>query len=63
LTVEQVAAMLHCRCRTVLWMIRQGQLHPTEENGEIYFDRSEIERVRHVPISSVISWLLPPTHS
>ena len=59
LTVEQVAGLLHCRCRTVLRMIERGNLHPIEENGEMYFERSEIERLRHLPISPIFSRLIP----
>jgi hypothetical protein len=53
LTVQEVADLLHCRCRTVLRMIRGGQLHPfSEEDGELYFDRAEVESIRSVPVSS-----------
>jgi hypothetical protein len=51
LTVEDVAALLHCRCRTVLRMIKQGQLHPiSDEDGELYFDREEVAKIAHIPL-------------
>jgi excisionase family DNA binding protein len=59
LTVEQVAEMLNCRCRTVQRMIERGDLHPMEQNGELYLDRTEVEAIRHVPITERISRLIP----
>ena len=61
LTVEEVAESLHCRCRTVLRMIRRGDLHPvSDEDGELYFDPEEIAGVRSVPIYPKLSLLMPP---
>jgi excisionase family DNA binding protein len=60
LTVEEVAESLHCRCRTVLQMIRRGKLHPvSDEDGELYFDPAEVANVTHVPINSGLSRLVP----
>jgi hypothetical protein len=60
-TVEDVAEMLQCRCRTVLRMVRQGQHHPSaDEDGELYFDRAEVARIVHVPLSPKLSRLVPP---
>jgi hypothetical protein len=51
LTVEDAAALLHCRCRTVLKMVKRGELHPTsDEDGELYFNPEEIASVAHLPI-------------
>jgi hypothetical protein len=56
LTVEEVARLLHCRCRSVLRMIRRGDLHPfTGEDGELYFDRVEVEIITHVPLNDILS--------
>ena len=61
LTVENVAEMLHCRRRTVLRMIRRGDLHPHNgDDGELCFDRGEVERVRYVPLSGKLSRWIPP---
>lgn len=47
LTVEDVADLLHCRCRTVMRMVRRGELHPvSDEDSELYFDPAEVENVR-----------------
>jgi len=60
LTVEDVAASLHCRCRTVLQMIRRGKLHPiSDEDGELYFDREEVAKIAHIPISPKLSRIVP----
>ncbi len=60
-TVEDVAELLHCRCRTVLRMVKQGQLHPfSDEDGELYFDREEVAKIAHVPLSPTLSRLVPP---
>jgi len=59
-TVEDVAALLHCRCRTVLRMIEHGQLHPfSDEDGELYFDREEVAKIAHIPLSPKLSRLIP----
>ncbi len=61
LTVEDVADSLHCRCRTVLRMIKCGELHPfSDEDGELYFDPKEVENITHVPLSTTVSRLVPP---
>jgi hypothetical protein len=61
LTVEDVAESLHCRCRTVLRMIKSGQLHPlNDDDGEFYFDPAEIAGITHVPINPSLSRLVPP---
>src|SRR5262249_6750687 len=59
LTIRQVALMLGCRCRTILRMVERGQLRAVEENGELYFERDEIESIRFVPINQQISKLVP----
>ena len=60
LTVEDVADLLHCRCRTVLRMIRHGDLHSiVGDDGELYFDRAEVEGIRHVPLATILSRLIP----
>jgi hypothetical protein len=61
LTFEEVAQTLHCSGRTVLRMIERDRLHPLEENGEIYFERFEIEHVRHFPISLILPRLISRT--
>lgn len=61
LTLEQVAEALHCRGRTVLRMIERGTLHPVEESGEMFFEHSEVERVRNLPISPILLRLIPRT--
>ncbi len=59
-TVEDVAELLHCRCRTVLRMVKQGQLHPlSDEDGELYFDREEVAKIAHVPLGPTVSRLVP----
>ena len=59
LTVEDVADLLHCRCRTVLRMIRRGDLHPRNgEDGELYFDRAEVERVQYLPLGGKLTRLI-----
>ncbi|SRR5208283_3809555 len=61
LSVQDVAESLHCRCRTVLEMIRRGEIHPVRgEDGEIYFDPSEIARMTHVRINPKLSRLVRP---
>lgn len=61
LTVEEVADLLHCRCRTVLRMIKRGDLQPSSnEDGEVYFDRKEVESIKHVPASPILFRLIPP---
>lgn len=60
LTVEQVAEILNCRCRTVQRMIERGQLRPVEINGELYFDRAQVESIRHLPVSLKLFRLIPP---
>jgi hypothetical protein len=59
LTVEDVAALLHCRCRTVLRMIKQGQLHPFTDDDELYFDREEVARIAHIPLDHGLSRPVP----
>ena len=50
LTVEDVAALLHHSCQSVLRMIDQGRLHPiSDEDGELYFDREEVAKLAHLP--------------
>lgn len=59
-TVADVAALLHCRCAAVLWMIKRGELHPiSDEDGELYFDREEVAKLAHIPLSSTVSRLIP----
>ena len=61
LTVEEAADSLHCRCRTVLGMIKRGELHPiSDEDGELYLDRAEVESIRHVRLSRTPSRIVPP---
>jgi hypothetical protein len=60
LTVEEVAALLHCRCLTVLKMVRQGKLFPVStEDGEMYFDREKVEKIAHIPIGPKLSRIVP----
>src|SRR5579872_6973322 len=42
ITIEEVTKILNCSCRTVLRMIRRGELHVTERNEDIYFCRTEV---------------------
>jgi Helix-turn-helix domain len=59
LTVEEVADRLHCRCRTVLRMIRRGDLRPFNgEDGELYFDPAEVAGIKAVPMVRVLLQLL-----
>jgi hypothetical protein len=61
LTVTNVAELLHCRCVTVLLMIKRGQLHPFNgDDDELYFDPEEVAGVRHVPLNRILSRLIPP---
>jgi len=47
LSVVEVAKLLRCRCVGVKKMIGRGRLHPiSDEDGELYFDRAEVESVR-----------------
>jgi hypothetical protein len=39
-------------------MIERGELHPKEEDGEIYVERSEVDRVRLVQINTVYRLVL-----
>jgi hypothetical protein len=52
LTVEDVAVLLHCRSKTVLQMVREGKLHPFDDDrdGELYFNPEEIAIIAHIPI-------------
>ncbi len=60
LTVEEVAESLHCRCRTVLKLIRRGELHPiVDDDGELYFDPCQVAKVTHVGIRPKLSRLVP----
>jgi hypothetical protein len=60
LTVEDVASLLHCRCRTVLRMVKRGELHPiSDEDSELYFDREEVANLAHLPLSDKLSRLIP----
>ena len=59
LTVEQVAVMLNCRCRTVQGMIERGQLHPVEINGNLYIARAEVEGIHHFSITDKLARLIP----
>lgn len=61
LTVEEVAESLHCHCRTVLQLIRQGELHPIGEDGELYFDPDDVAKVTQVQINPKLSRLVPRT--
>lgn len=60
LTVEDVATELHCRCRTVLRMVKRGDLHPTaDDDGELYFDAGEVSRMNYVSLSRKVARLIP----
>lgn len=58
LTVEDVANELHCRCRTVLQMVKRGDLHPLMVDNEPYFDPKEIRSVRYVPFGGKVVKLI-----
>jgi hypothetical protein len=59
-TLEDVAESLHCPNRTVLRMIKSGELHPlSDEDGDMYFDPADIPGIA-VPISPSLSRLVPP---
>jgi hypothetical protein len=56
LTVEDVAGLLHCRCLTVLKVVKQGKVFPISiEDGEMYFNREEIAKIAHIPLSPNVS--------
>jgi hypothetical protein len=60
LIVEEVASLLSCHCRTVLWLVKRGDLHPTiGEDGELYFDRAEVANVSHVPSNNSVYRIFP----
>ena len=60
LSLEEVAERLHCRCRTVLRMIRRGDLHPvTGDDGELYFDPVEVDIITRVPLGDIVTRLIP----
>ena len=59
LSIEQVTTALGCRCRTVLRMMRRGDLHYVTVGGELYFDPKEIAPVRYFPIGGKICRLVP----
>jgi hypothetical protein len=42
-------------------MIKRGELHPiSDEDGELYLDRAEVESIRHVRLSRTPSRIVPP---
>ena len=45
MSIAEVAARWHCRAATVLRRIRTGELHPIERNNDVFFRRSEVERL------------------
>jgi len=52
--------MLHCRCLTVLKMVRQRRLFPiSTEGGEMYFRREEVAKIAHIPIGLGLSRIVP----
>jgi hypothetical protein len=60
LTVEDVASLLHCRCITVLKMVKQGKLFPvSSDDGEMYFSREEVAKIAHIPIGPGLSRIVP----
>jgi hypothetical protein len=60
LTVEDVATLLHCRCITVLKMVKQSKLLPiSTEEGEMYFSREEVAKIAHIPIGPGLFRIVP----
>jgi hypothetical protein len=46
MTAEEVRALWGCHHVTILRRIRAGALHPIEHNGNLFFRREEVERLK-----------------
>jgi hypothetical protein len=49
MTLDEVLALWKCRRVTVLRRMKAGELHAIERDGQMRFDRTEIERLVRAP--------------
>ena len=51
MTVDEVTELFRCHRITVLRLIKRGQLHPVEIDGDLRFDRAEVLRLKNRKIA------------
>jgi hypothetical protein len=50
-TIDEVTKLWRCHRITVLRLTKRGQLHPVEVDDELYFDRTEVMKLKNRKIA------------